>query len=255
LFVDELKHILVIDKEKLLIDLLSRVMPADAVQVLSAESCDQAKAVLVTEPIEVLLINPETEGAVRMIADIKKSKMNTCVMALTGSFDQETLATAAGVEVLRKNRTLAELLRSLEMKLNIPLITPGARRILVVDDDPGVSAFLRDCLVDQGYFVHFATNGVEALETLRTEPGICVVLLDIMMPLKGGIDTLYEIEKMKVHPAVIIMTGVCDSAIAELAIKAGAADFITKPLDAVNIISAVDAAVAHLDMRRNRRNR
>jgi CheY-like chemotaxis protein len=65
--------------------------------------------------------------------------------------------------------------------------TTGDHLVLVVDDDRDIRDSLVELLEDQGYSAAGAANGLEALETLRTSPGLpCVILLDLMMPMMDG---------------------------------------------------------------------
>lgn len=60
------------------------------------------------------------------------------------------------------------------------------KRILIIDDDQGISEGLSDLLELEGYLVSTASNGKEALENLRTRGDTILILLDIMMPIMDG---------------------------------------------------------------------
>src|SRR5512140_1144890 len=99
-------------------------------------------------------------------------------------------------------------------------------KILVVDDEAEVVRLLQDFLTSKGYEVSTALNGVAALARVKeTKPDI--VLLDIMMPGIGGIDTLKEIKRIDPTIAVIMVTAVVDEELANRAVKLGAFDYIT----------------------------
>ena len=103
-------------------------------------------------------------------------------------------------------------------------------KILVVDDEIQVVRLLKEFLTSKGYEVDTALNGEEALTKVKSmNPDI--VLLDIMMPGMGGIDTLKEIKKFAPNIAVIMVTAVIDEELANRAVKLGAFDYITKPID------------------------
>jgi CheY-like chemotaxis protein len=198
-------------------------------------------------PVGIVLHQPAIGSNFELMQEVKKSNRNLIVIAMTDARENHSGCRDQATPVFCKIDGMDHLLRLLELKLDIPLVTPDAKRVLIVDDDRGVAEFMRACLVEKGYFVYLAATGTEALELLNRQPGISVVLLDIMMPDKGGVDTLLEIQKKKHHPVVVMMTAVNDAAIAEAARQAGAFDYVTKPLDAEKVISAVDAAVAHFD--------
>jgi len=103
-------------------------------------------------------------------------------------------------------------------------------RILVVDDEIHVVRLLKKFLTSKGYEVYTATSGQEAIEQAKTvNPH--VIMLDIIMPGMGGIDTLKEIKKNNPKVAVVMLTAVIDEELAKRAIELGADDYITKPID------------------------
>ena len=103
-------------------------------------------------------------------------------------------------------------------------------KILVVDDEIEVVRLLKDFLTSKGYEVYMALNGAEAIALVKeVKPDI--VLLDIIMPGMGGIDTLKEIKKIDPTTAVIMVTALTDEELANRAVKLGAFDYITKPIN------------------------
>jgi DNA-binding response OmpR family regulator len=103
-------------------------------------------------------------------------------------------------------------------------------KILVVDDEIQVVRLVQEFLVSKGYEVDTALDGMEALAKVKkSKPHI--VLLDIMMPGIGGINTLKEIKKIDPNIAVIMVTAVYDEELANRAVKLGAYDYITKPIN------------------------
>jgi DNA-binding NtrC family response regulator len=103
-------------------------------------------------------------------------------------------------------------------------------KILVVDDEIQVVRLLQEFLMSKGYEVSTALNGEEALAKVK-EMKPRIVLLDIMMPGIGGIDTLKEIRKIDPNIAVIMVTAIIDEELANRAVKLGAYDYITKPIN------------------------
>jgi two-component system OmpR family response regulator len=103
-------------------------------------------------------------------------------------------------------------------------------RILVVDDEIHVVRLLKTYLQSKSYRVYTAMNGTEAIQKVK-EVRPHIVLLDIIMPGIGGIDTLKEIKKINSRIAVIMITAVIDEELAKRAIQCGADEYITKPFD------------------------
>jgi DNA-binding NtrC family response regulator len=102
--------------------------------------------------------------------------------------------------------------------------------ILVVDDESAIRENLELLLSDANYKVTLAENGTEGLKKLESE-FFDLVLLDVMMPDKNGLEVLKEIHLSSPETAIIMITafGTIENAVS--AIKAGAADYVTKPWD------------------------
>ncbi len=119
--------------------------------------------------------------------------------------------------------------------------------ILVVDDEPLQRTILKTILADEGYEVYEASSGEEALKTARSySPD--VVLTDLKMGKMDGIDLLSKLNSLKSMPLVIIMTafGTVNSAVD--AMKKGAFDYLTKPLDKDVVVLTINRALAHLQL-------
>jgi DNA-binding NtrC family response regulator len=104
----------------------------------------------------------------------------------------------------------------------------NGKRILVVEDDPGLRFTMTDNLEEAGFSVTAADDGAEAIRILESEM-FDVVVTDIRLPGKDGLEVLREAKKKSPSPSVIIVTsyGSIESAVA--AMKLGAEDYLTKP--------------------------
>ncbi len=113
-------------------------------------------------------------------------------------------------------------------------------RVLCVDDNRMNRDLVTMTLSDAGFDVAVAENGIEAIEVLGREP-IDVVLLDLIMPLQGGAETLRLIRADPRHEflPVIVLTTHRGSSIRSEAIVAGADDFINYPLNRIELISRI----------------
>jgi len=107
-------------------------------------------------------------------------------------------------------------------------------RILVVDDEIQAVRLLKKFLISKAYDVYTATNAWEALEQIK-EANPHIVLLDMIMPGMGGLDTLKEIKKINPEIAVIMVTALIDEELAKQALQWDADGYMTKPIDLNNI--------------------
>ncbi len=236
--------IVLIDSDRLLLDLLGNYLRAAGVEVFAGnssltglEACQKA----VPAPA-VIGINPKVLGCQALLRNARELFPASVVFALVDSDEMAALAADAGIGVLDKREHLTSGIdRFLAAAgLRVPSLD-NAERVLIVDDEDLIRQFLSTFLQARGYATSEARNGDEALRLLRADSGFGVVLLDIMMPQKGGMEVLSEIRRLKHRPAVIMMTALADAEIAQTALKEGAFNYILKPTNLSEIESNVSA--------------
>src|SRR5437016_2128957 len=115
--------------------------------------------------------------------------------------------------------------------------------ILVADDDAVIRGNLRLLLEGEGYRVLEASNGTQA-EKLLGESSLALILLDLRMPERDGMDLLRDHADRWEETPVIVVTALGGSAAAIEAMKLGAFDYITKPFDLDEVIFTVRRALA-----------
>ncbi|MGI9523051.1 MAG: sigma-54-dependent transcriptional regulator [Hyphomicrobiaceae bacterium] len=118
------------------------------------------------------------------------------------------------------------------------------KRVLIVDDDPVQRRVLEGMISRFGYEVRTANSGERALEILlKPDPSISVVLLDLVMPGTDGMAVLERLQGLANAPPVIVQTanGSIDAAIS--AMRAGAIDFIVKPVSSERLECSVKNAL------------
>ena len=127
---------------------------------------------------------------------------------------------------------------------------PEAFKILVVDDEPDLEPLvlqrMRRRIRSGQYSFVFAQNGVEALERLRQEENIDMVISDINMPQMDGLTLLEQIPKVDPNVRSIIISAYGDMKNIRTAMNRGAFDFVTKPLDFDDLQITIDRTLAHL---------
>ncbi len=117
------------------------------------------------------------------------------------------------------------------------------RTVLVIDDESGIRSAVKDILEDEKYRVLTAEDGIVGLSIMREER-VDLVLLDIWLPRKGGMDVLKDIKASWPDVEVVIISGHANIDMAVQAVKLGAYDFIEKPLSIDRIITATRNALA-----------
>jgi len=128
------------------------------------------------------------------------------------------------------------------MEPGLPQGAPRIRpHILVVDDDPGLRDSLRVILEDE-YEVLDVPDGRQALEVVRSYQ-VDLVLLDIRMPGMDGISVLERVKALDEQTEVILVTAVKEVRSAVAAMKLGAFDYLTKPFEEEEVLSAIGRAL------------
>ena len=150
-----------------------------------------------------------------------------------------SIESGAGVEVsaaAQKQAEIPEPCKSSAPKppnAGLPAPQLSGRRVLIVDDDIRNIFALSSALEQQGMHVLYAESGVDGIETLKNNPDVDIVLMDLMMPDLDGHDTIRIIRGLDRFRDVPIL-GVTAKAMKgdrERCIDAGASDYIAKPLD------------------------
>jgi DNA-binding NtrC family response regulator len=111
--------------------------------------------------------------------------------------------------------------------------------ILIADDNSSLRKVMVNELAEEGFNIREAEDGLKALEILESND-YDVLLLDLNMPLLGGMEVLKKIQSLHISVEVIILTGHGTVAVAVEAMKCGAYDFLTKPFN----ISELKAVIA-----------
>ncbi|MFQ5605110.1 MAG: sigma-54-dependent transcriptional regulator [bacterium] len=113
--------------------------------------------------------------------------------------------------------------------------------ILIVDDEPTQVKALAGFLKKQGYPVEETTSAAEALKRVRNSP-IDLVLTDFKMPEKNGLEVLRDVKSINPEVDVVLMTAYGSIESAKQALKAGAIDYLTKPIELVQLELVIQKA-------------
>jgi two-component system response regulator HydG len=127
-------------------------------------------------------------------------------------------------------------------------VTAHKPLLIVVDDEPGVLGLIERIVRPMGYEVALYTNGREALFHLANEPAD-VALVDLQMPELGGLDVLRAVREARPQCQVILMTGHASVDSAIEAVKLGALDYLSKPIDFARLRQLLEGVREERDRR------
>ncbi len=116
------------------------------------------------------------------------------------------------------------------------------KRLLLVEDEPGLVLTLTDRLTREGYDVQSTGDGESAVARATTE-AFDLVLLDAMLPRLGGFDVLRAIRKQSIETPVIMLTARGHLVDKVVGLKLGADDYVTKPFEMVELLARIEAAL------------
>jgi putative nucleotidyltransferase with HDIG domain len=113
------------------------------------------------------------------------------------------------------------------------------RKILIVDDEPMIRRLLHVKLSRQGFHCEEAGNAIDALEKMKAYAAD-LIMLDMKMPGKSGIELLPELKALHPDSAVIMATAVAETNLAIQCMRLGADDYITKPFNLDEVVLSVE---------------
>jgi two-component system, OmpR family, alkaline phosphatase synthesis response regulator PhoP len=114
------------------------------------------------------------------------------------------------------------------------------KRILLIEDEPGLVLTLADRLGREGYSVETAQDGMIGLERALQEP-FELILLDVMLPRQSGFDVLRDLRQQGVDTPVIMLTARGQVVDKVVGLKLGADDYLTKPFEMMELLARIEA--------------
>ena len=118
----------------------------------------------------------------------------------------------------------------------------SGKSVLVVEDDPSIAIGLRINLESEGYVVHLAEDGESGLEMARTvAPDL--ILLDVMLPRRNGLEVLHELRAEGRTMPIIILSAKAGEMDKVAGLELGAEDYVAKPFSLAELLARVRAAL------------
>ena len=223
--------LLVVDDEPGICDILKRIFSPIGFTVLTATDGKTALSVVRKEKPKVVLLDIKMleMSGLEVLKEIKKIDSSTKVIMVTVMDDEKTRLEAKklGADEFVTKPFISDQLEEIVSREIAELIKP---KILVVDDEADVVERLSNIILRRfNCVVEKANDGKEALDKLKRDT-FDLALLDIKMPGLSGIDVIKEAVKFTPQTKFLAVSGYDSQEVADGALKAGAFDFIPKPL-------------------------
>ncbi|HEY6529853.1 MAG TPA: HAMP domain-containing protein [Cellvibrionaceae bacterium] len=172
-------------------------------------------------------------------SEITKLKRVGKTVVVKDARSPERLLNETSLFLHRAHKSMPEPQRKILDEMQAADAGLAGRHVLIVDDDLRNIFALSSVLERHHMKVSFAENGRDGIEMLKKDPAIEIVLMDIMMPEMDGYDTMRairQIPRFKALP-IITLTAKAMKGDRDKCIAAGASDYITKPVDVVQLLS------------------
>jgi two-component system, chemotaxis family, CheB/CheR fusion protein len=257
--------VLIVEDDPAVLEMLKLLFDSEGHHTLAAADGHQALELAAKEAVAPDLIIadynlPNGLNGLQSIARLQEQAQHAIpAVILTGDISTEGLIeiTAQGCVRLNKPVRALELTRLAQRLIATPRsASPDSAQqspqgvevdrevptIFVVDDDHALREAMRDLLNENGYAVEIFADGATFLNAFRRERAGCL-LVDVLMPGMSGIEVIERLKAAGHQLPVVMITGSGDVAMAVQAMKAGAVDFIEKPVSHGDLLATVKRAL------------
>lgn len=181
------------------------------------------------------------DGIARFWLHEDRSAVEACLVDLSarGLLEKRTIAGAEFYSLSQNGLSTRSRQKPSTSAPSSPLAErtepPLAGRVLVVDDDTSVREFMTHALTEAGHAVTSAEDGESALEAMK-EQVFDLVVTDVKMPGLSGLQVLEQVKRQSPETEVIVVTAFATLDTAVKALRSGAYDLITKPLEDIEVL-------------------
>ncbi|MBU1091223.1 MAG: response regulator [Candidatus Omnitrophica bacterium] len=231
------KNILVVDDELKIRELFYDLFSVKGYKIITAAGGEEGVKILKSKKIDLVLLDmkmPQLSG-IDTLKKMREISPKVKVIMLTALEDPELDRQArheGATGLMRKSWGITAISKIVNSVIdeNLDVSQEARKRILIVDDDEEICILLGDFLKRKGFSPIITRSGEEALEKVKSERPI-IVLLDMNMPGMDGLMALKKIKEANEATGVIVITGSGDENIALEAMKLGIYDYLIKPVN------------------------
>ncbi|NVL90191.1 MAG: response regulator [Desulfobacterales bacterium] len=258
------KTVLIVDDDKIIREQLEKELKRNFFKALLAADGKTALETFSQEEIDIVILDvklPDIDG-LKVLKTIKAKKPDCEVIVITGLGTQEIAIQSlrrGAIDYIEKPIEIDELAAALgraQERLAEREELAYKNRLLVIDDEEEIVKRLKRVLEKEGYEVVGAYNGKDGLNIIENSK-IDVVITDIRMDDIDGIEVIERAKKLYRDIEGLVVTGFKDQDLAIRSLRAGALDYLTKPINLDELLFAVQRAIERINLNRDRlyRNR
>lgn len=252
------KTVLIVDDDKIIREQLEKELKRNFFRTFLAADGKTALETFAQEEIDILLLDiklPDIDG-LDVLKKVKEKKPNCEVIVITGFGTLEIAIQSlrrGAIDYIEKPIKMDELSTALgraqeKLAENEELFCNSM--LLVIDDEEDVVKPLKKFLEKEGYEVFSAYNGEDGLNIIENNK-IDVIITDIKMGDMDGIEVLQEAKKLYQDIEGIMITGYSEQELAIKSLRAGAIDYIPKPVHLEELLISVKQAIERINLNRN----
>ncbi|MBF0297971.1 MAG: response regulator [Oligoflexia bacterium] len=251
--------VLIVEDEKIALDYLAQIIREEGFQTLTSENGKDALAKLLSEKPDILITDYKLPGISGLeIMETARKLIPSIKIIIITAFGDTNLAISAiqngALDYFKKPIDPIQIRVALgraKEKITEDTKTIFKPNIMIVDDEEDaknyVALFLKKEKDDWNIFM--ASDGIAALDLFK-EKKIDVVLIDIKMPKKNGLQAIHEMREISSDFESIVLTGHGDESDAIQALRDGTMNFLKKPIDIEEVLINVEKALEKLLIKR-----
>lgn len=240
--------ILIVLGRKPTLDLLIELLRYQPVPTFGAASPGEARRLLDLFIPDMVVIDLDLENSSLLLRDVRQTHPEVDVIAVTDSDERANLYRRQGINKVLTSPGKESFIDSLMFLLGVEHKPQPGPRVLLATGDREEQVTLAAFLIRNGYDVRTAESSTEARELLIKDPGIRLLLLDLLFEDKG-LAFLREASERFPETGVIMLSGLHDQEVARMAARIGAIDYIVRPIKPPELVDAIEASVARMDYR------
>lgn len=258
------RAVLIVDDDKIIREQLEKELARNFFRTFTAADGCSALEMFARDSIDILLLDvrlPDMDG-LEVLGRVKDIKPECEVIVMTGYGNHDIAIKSlrcGAIDYIEKpiqSEVLIAAIGRAQEKLSEREDLSYKNSLLVIDDDETTLRLLTRALEKEGYIVYSATNGKDGLNIIENKK-IDVLIVDIQMEGLNGIEVLERAKRMYMDIEGIMVTGHRDQELAIQALRAGALDYIIKPVHMEELYLSIQKAIENINLNRNRlyRNR